>query len=185
MTKKHNPYIMMHSTRKFYFEKTGAEMQGQFDWRDIMRGLSNIARFSGQISYTVLQHSICVSKTLPEELQLEGLLHDAHEAYLGDIVSPLKSLLPDYQKIENRINSELRTWASLPKKLSAEVKRADRIMLQVEAEYYLGKGFPFDDDFTAPEILKASRVFEKMICVSQLELQQMFSASMNRHMPRD
>jgi len=58
---------------------------------DIALALSRIVRFNGHTRFrlTVAQHSILVAQLLPDAIKLEGLLHDAHEAYVGDLVSPL------------------------------------------------------------------------------------------------
>lgn len=73
----------------------------QIDIGDIAFALSNKARFSGHtLFYSVAEHSVSVAKRLPKRLQLAGLLHDAAEAYLGDVPSPLKACLPDFRKIE-------------------------------------------------------------------------------------
>ena len=65
--------------------------------RDIARALSNQCRYNGQVVryYSVAQHSVLVSRILGKadygiEVRLAGLLHDSAEAYLGDIVGPLK-----------------------------------------------------------------------------------------------
>lgn len=62
---------------------------------DIAHHLSRINRFNGATThpYSVAQHSIYVSMMLPDELALQGLLHDAHEAYLGDLNTPLKNAI--------------------------------------------------------------------------------------------
>ena len=59
---------------------------------DIVHHLSNLCRFTGAVSepYTVAQHSILVAGICPEPLKLAGLLHDAAEAYLGDMCHPTK-----------------------------------------------------------------------------------------------
>ena len=58
---------------------------------DIAHGLSMLCRFSGQCPYfySVAEHSIYVVHCLPDNLQLEGLLHDASEAYLADLPRPV------------------------------------------------------------------------------------------------
>jgi len=68
-----------------------------FNIEDIALALSRQPRYSGQgmFFYSVAQHSMYVAATLPPSLRLHGLLHDAHEAYTGDIPGPLKDLLGD------------------------------------------------------------------------------------------
>jgi 5'-deoxynucleotidase YfbR-like HD superfamily hydrolase len=74
----------------------------QIDIRDIAHGLSLLCRFSGQCPYffSVAEHSIYVANNLPDNLKLEGLLHDASEAYLADLPRPVKVGLPEYNAIE-------------------------------------------------------------------------------------
>ena len=63
--------------------------------------LSHINRYTGHVgTYSVAQHSVIVAQRLPDSLKLSGLLHDAPEAYIGDVSAPLKRHLPDYKKIE-------------------------------------------------------------------------------------
>lgn len=69
---------------------------------DIARSLSRLPRFLGHTSQylSVAEHSMAVAQLLEfgggsQRLQLLGLLHDAHEAYLGDIPSPLSHFLRD------------------------------------------------------------------------------------------
>ncbi len=75
---------------------------------DIIHGLSNIGRYGGQSwsFYPVAEHCLHVSAQLYRTygdnlLALCGLLHDAPEAYFGDVVGPLKRLLPEYMSLEN------------------------------------------------------------------------------------
>ena len=75
---------------------------------DIAHGLSNICRFTGQCRkfYSVAQHSVLVANKVMKEhpnLAMAALLHDAQEAYIGDISSPLKEMIGGYGSIENRL----------------------------------------------------------------------------------
>lgn len=72
---------------------------------DIARGLANTCRWGGQIHtfYSVAQHSVEVSKRCTYRAKPWGLLHDAAEAYINDLPSPVKAGLPEYKKMENKI----------------------------------------------------------------------------------
>ena len=79
---------------------------------DIAHSLSLLCRFMGHCRcfYSVAQHSVIVSEILEakgysKEIILGGLLHDAHEAYLSDMVSPVKKIFPEYQIISETIQN--------------------------------------------------------------------------------
>lgn len=66
-------------------------------WPDVVYGLAHCNRFAGQVgTYVVAQHSIVVADQLPPEWRLYGLLHDGHEAYIGDPTRPFVQALQWY-----------------------------------------------------------------------------------------
>lgn len=109
----------------------------EYKIEEIANSLSKICRFTGHVRqfYSVAEHSVYVSMLVPDELALAALLHDASEAYLGDVVSPLKALLPEYKAIERRV--EMSIAAAFPQAsglwpLNPLIKEADLRMLWIE-----------------------------------------------------
>src|SRR5687768_10005799 len=82
----------------------------QITIEDIAAGLSKVCRFNGQIKdwYCVAEHSAHVAELVPNQLKLIALLHDASEAYLCDVPTPLKRALGDvYSDIEARVTAAI------------------------------------------------------------------------------
>lgn len=81
---------------------------------DIAHSLSLICRFNGHCKYffSVAQHCLFTSWYANKlgydyRIQMCALLHDAQEAYVCDLPTPLKKLLPEYAKIERRVQSAI------------------------------------------------------------------------------
>ncbi len=83
---------------------------------DIARGLSNGCRFAGQCRnfYSIAEHSVlvsrCVEYVVAGDLDIvrAALMHDASEAYLHDVTTPLKVLLPGYKLIEDKFQAVIK-----------------------------------------------------------------------------
>ncbi len=89
---------------------------------------------AGHWAYSMGQHSLVVAEVLPPEYRLPSLLHDATEVYLGDVVSPLKAMLPEYRKIEQNVMNAIckRFEISFPR--PGIVKRADQAVMAAEMQ---------------------------------------------------
>lgn len=106
------------------------------DITDIAHGLAMACRFNGHTKahYSVAEHSVHVASRLPKHLKLEGLLHDADEAYLVDLPKPLK-VLPQFAafvEAEHHVMSVIRKKFNLSLDEPEEVKRQDKLMCLIE-----------------------------------------------------
>lgn len=111
---------------------------------DIAHHLSNICRFTGATRqfYSVAQHCCLVAELLPPELKLEGLLHDAAEAYVGDMSSPLKRAVgAAYKDIERGVTEAIVAKFDRPHNLllldDQLVKAADNEAFYIEARWLM------------------------------------------------
>jgi 5'-deoxynucleotidase YfbR-like HD superfamily hydrolase len=121
---------------------------------DIAHGLSRQARWNGQTSgewaFTVAQHSLLVEDLVgrlrpdaPAAWRLAGLLHDAPEYVIGDLITPFKAAVGlDYRDFEKRLLAAIHIRfglpASLPQVASRLIKRADRVAAYLEAVQLAG-----------------------------------------------
>lgn len=101
---------------------------------DIARGLSRQARFGGHsnVMYTVAQHSIECSLLVSNKYKIQALLHDASEAYIGDIPTPFKNHLPDYLNIEFNLMKVIGKKYGFEWPVSDDVDLIDKYLFQLE-----------------------------------------------------
>ena len=78
--------------------------------KDIAHALSLVCRGGGHVKhfYSVAQHSlVCAEEAVLRgcslRVQMGALLHDGSEAYMSDLVRPVKEQIPQYRIIENRL----------------------------------------------------------------------------------
>lgn len=135
------PQILTASGRYFDFLNPKPEA---IDIHDIATALSRMPRFTGHTTefYSVAQHSVEVSRLVPPGHALAGLLHDASEAYMGDLASPLKQLVPDYKAIEKRVERAICARFGLAFPLDPCIKRADLTMLVTERRDLMPRPLP-------------------------------------------
>lgn len=144
---KLEPWIETYSGKHLYFLNPEVD---QIDIDDIATALSNECRFGGHTKsfYSVAEHSVLVATLCPSELALVGLLHDASEAYLRDIASPVKQYLANYKDIEENLMTKIFEKFGLEHLAwhKPEIKEADAMALKAEARQMLpsqGKDWAF------------------------------------------
>lgn len=131
-------WIQTYTGKQFYPFRPEAN---KIDIIDIAHSLSNFCRYTGHSNffYPVGLHSIYVSMIVPEKYQLWGLLHDASEAYLGDMASPIKKSFPKYIKAEERLMKVIAAKFNLVWPMPVEVLKADYVMLATEKKQLMKK----------------------------------------------
>ena len=107
---------------------------------DIARALSMQCRYNGHTNrlYTVAEHSVLISQAVCPGHALAGLLHDATEAYLGDMVKPLKKNIAQYIEIEQRLWKVIAVAYGIDPQIPACVAAADARILVDERAALLG-----------------------------------------------
>lgn len=108
------------------------------DIEDVAHALSQLCRFTGHCDrfYSVAEHSLIGALFFMErgedELAFEFLMHDAHEAYVGDLSTNLKKLCPDFKVVEERVDKIIRTKYNMAETMPSEIKQMDIRMLATE-----------------------------------------------------
>lgn len=116
-----------------------APQQDSICIEDIAHALSQLCRWTGHTRhfYSVAQHSVYVSQLVPLEDARKGLLHDAPEAYLGDMNRPLKHYTDAgkaYSEVEKLAEDAIFTKFGLTLGIPESVKRVDTQMLYTEKD---------------------------------------------------
>ena len=124
---------------------------------DISQTLSKICRFNGHCAefYSVAQHSVNCARIVRggKYAVLGALLHDAHEAYVGDLITPIKWYIESkinispLQELTDNIQRTINARFGLPAELPAEVYRVDLAMLAVEKRDLLLHDLKWEGDW--------------------------------------
>lgn len=104
---------------------------------DIAAALSKLCRYGGHCKrfYSVAEHCVLMAHTAPDGLHLAALMHDASEAYLSDVIRPIKRHLQQYVEIEAALERVITRRFCLKWPMPAEVKELDeRIIADEQAQ---------------------------------------------------
>jgi hypothetical protein len=117
----------------------------QIEITDISHGLAYKAHFGGQTPqyFSIAQHCLLVVDFLPiewrlykPEIVLAALLHDAAEAYIGDMIKPLKIHLPKFVEVEDKIQSVIFEKFDLKMEYMSQIKKYDKLAQEYEFEVF-------------------------------------------------
>lgn len=113
---------------------------------DIAAALSKICRYGGHCKrfYSVAEHSVLMARALPEALRKYALLHDASEAYLNDVIRPLKRFIPGYCAIEHKVMVAVCDRFKVEYPMPAAIKEADNNIILDEHVQMMAGGPAWD-----------------------------------------
>jgi uncharacterized protein len=128
---------------------------------DIAHALANICRFGGHTTsfYSVAEHSVLVSDIIrhftigavfDQETVFKGLMHDATEAYVGDMIRPLKRSMSAYKVAEHAVWLVICEHFQMSPEMHPIIKEADNRALMTERRDLLkdtGHKWSLEDDF--------------------------------------
>lgn len=120
---------------------------------DVAHALSLQCRYNGMVRtfYSVAEHCVLMSLAVAPEHALHALLHDATEAYVGDMVRPLKNHMPAYRAAEDLVWAAVAERFDVDPTIPDQVHDADaRIVLDERAALLSASPAPWAVDHLAP-----------------------------------
>jgi len=120
---------------------------------DIAHALSMQCRYNGMSRrfLSVAEHCVLMSLAVSPANALPALLHDATEAYVGDMIRPLKAHMPDYVAVEHQVAWAIGERFGISPVLPGEVAEADtRILLDERAAVMADSPLPWGMEHLAP-----------------------------------
>ena len=132
-----NNWIQTYTGRQFFPANPSIE---DIDIRDIAVSLSRQNRYTGHTKkpYSVAQHCVIMSQEINPKFAKEALLHDAAEAYISDISSPVRQYLPVLDVMEERILEAIVEKFRLDFPFRADIWVADLRMVATEKRDLMG-----------------------------------------------
>ncbi len=178
------PYMLTASGKHFNLLDPKPE---QVDHNDIFAAISKLCRFTGHCRtiYTVGKHSLVVMLLVPQEFRLEALMHDADEAYTGDVGTPMKVALGmidagAFEHFSHRIKAVVRGEFGLPEKLHPTVKQADILALALEKSWYMPKDYEAWAVLDGVELPRVSLAIQVIRFLPQFAIQALLHYYFNK-----
>ena len=174
-----NPWMESYSGYKVRLYEEDALSETEFRIEDIAHSLAMNCRYNGHCKtfYSVAEHSVLVSYLVSPGLALTGLLHDATEAYISDIVKPFKDQLHNYKEIEDHLHYRLAKAFDIYTEMPKEIKVADLGICQLEADILLpskGKDWDIPEGLVTWEEFQARTGCTQMPCMEWEEAKNFF-----------
>ena len=143
-------FIQTYTGEKFYPFNPKPE---QVHLEDIAHALSHICRYGGAVEkfYSVAQHCVLAARYCDGH-QRWLLMHDAAEAYIGDMIHPIKEFIPEFRAMEEKILDVITERFGLPNRFLVweSVQRADLLLASTEKRDLLSVDVHWDRNLPVP-----------------------------------
>lgn len=136
---------------------------------DIAISLSKICRYNGHCDgfYSVAEHSVLVAKhiehwqnTKDPEIILWGLMHDAAEAYIGDMAAPIKYTMPKFKTLEKKVmKAVIKRFDLQPEDEPPPVDQADWAIGALEYQLIMKPALPGHEWFLPYKAPRENGIF--------------------------
>lgn len=127
-------WMQTYTGRKFFFTTPSAT---DVYIEDIAHALSMQCRYNGHTRefYSVAEHSVYVASLVPFDYRFAALMHDGAEAYIGDMISPIKAFFPRFDEMEKGVMQAImhRFNYNTTPEMDRYIKDADVLMARHEA----------------------------------------------------
>jgi hypothetical protein len=157
------------------------------DIEDIIHSLANQCRYTGHTNqfYSVAQHCVICSENIIPKHAKWALMHDASEAYISDLASPIKKFFPNYMDMEEKIQMAIAKKFGLELPMPKQITEMDYRVLATEKRDLLGEPpaswgrlpNPLDETLVAMTPTQAKAAFTKRFKELFGPLNQYYAAS--------
>jgi 5'-deoxynucleotidase YfbR-like HD superfamily hydrolase len=137
---------------------------------DIAHAEAAMPRFAGHLDkrYSVAQHSLMAAQLASPKNRKAALLHDATEAYMLDMPTPIKNQLPEYKAAEDNLMLVIAEKFGFEFPFDPEIKQIDKYLVNLEWEKLVRNP---DKDFKCLTAIQAKkeflRVYHEIIAAEQ------------------
>ena len=139
----------------------------------IFESLSKISRYVGHTAgwrpYSVAQHSYIMAEAIllttgDPRLAWDALFHDSSEAYMNDMMKPLKNIMPEFEKLEKHIEAIIFKVIGVKYPFDPIIKKVDVNICEYEISFLMANGdLKFDIWDCEKSYLNCKKMMERLM----------------------
>jgi hypothetical protein len=146
------PWTLSASGRRVVLDPDSPDFNpGQFSLIDVATHLSRMIRYNGAVDWSVAAHSILAASLAtvdnqPRNVVRAVLMHDGHEAYTGDVISPVRQVVGEaWKTYEDKFQAAFLRAMGLTEFHEETVRVYDLLALSCEKEHFFDTQIGYTD----------------------------------------